>query len=142
MNNPVVLVVDDDDAVRQLLASALARSGFSVLAAASGPKALKLFGQSVDLVLSDIVMPGMDGIALAAEIRKLLPRVPIVLMSGWVSNLDPAVAPLYQFVRKPLNLHSLIGVIRDELRRMPRPAQSEAAGAGTQDAAKRRACVS
>jgi CheY-like chemotaxis protein len=80
-----VLLVEDDPAVRRATRRTLERSGFAVFEAEDGLQALPLLEQdprAVDLVLSDIVMPRMGGRELAAELRRLRPDLPVLLMTG------------------------------------------------------------
>lgn len=81
-----VLLVEDDDAVREVGERHLAALGYRVLSACNGAEALELFerrSHEIDLVLSDVVMPGpVSGIALARSVRSQAPRIPVLLMSG------------------------------------------------------------
>jgi CheY-like chemotaxis protein len=78
-----LLVVDDDQDVRELLAEYLGVNGYQVDLAASGPEALRcLAAQAPDLVLLDVTMPGMDGIETLAEIARRRPGTPVVMISG------------------------------------------------------------
>jgi CheY-like chemotaxis protein len=80
-----ILCIDDEPEILRLREQQLEMYGFLVLTASSGTEGLQLLsdGQAVDLVLLDYVMPGMSGGQLAQELRRLYPRVPIVLMSGF-----------------------------------------------------------
>jgi CheY-like chemotaxis protein len=78
-----ILVVDDNDLVRDALALLLARSGHDVLEAADGEEALLLIKTSVpDLVVTDILMPEMAGFEMIEEVRKVAPDVKIIAMTG------------------------------------------------------------
>jgi CheY-like chemotaxis protein len=80
---PLALVVDDDPDVRGMLALALRRLGFEVLAAGGGEEALRLYrGRRADVVLCDVVMPGMDGPAALEALQAHDPGVRCVFMSG------------------------------------------------------------
>jgi len=82
----VVLVVEDEDAVRQLAQRVLARNGYEVLEARSAGDALLLAERhdgSIDLLLTDVVMPKLDGPRLAARLRERLPRLVVLFMSGY-----------------------------------------------------------
>ncbi|MDZ7373483.1 MAG: PAS domain S-box protein [candidate division KSB1 bacterium] len=84
-----VLLIEDDEKVRQLTRRAIARLGFRVLCAASGQEALELLrnrAEKIDLVVSDVIMPGLHGPELAEEIRKLRPEVKIIFMSGYPAS--------------------------------------------------------
>ena len=88
-----VLVVDDDDNVRDPLCEYLQRAGFAVTSAASGQEGLDAAAQSPpEVVISDIGMPGMDGLELCRELRRRTPEVPVILMSGWATGVNPADA--------------------------------------------------
>ena len=94
---PTVLLVDDDNLVRETVAIALTDRGYTVLQAAHGREALAVLGraQAVDAVILDILMPEMEGIEATREIRKLWPSLPILVVSGgdrsgWTSALDMA----------------------------------------------------
>jgi CheY-like chemotaxis protein len=84
-----ILVVEDDEGVRQLAARILRGLGYAVLEARRGDEALELLSRAetaVDLVLTDVVMPGMSGVALAAQLRRLRPSVRIAFMSGYAEH--------------------------------------------------------
>ncbi len=84
-----VLVVDDEANVRDFARSVLSRNGYEVLEAADGLEALNLMEQlsgQVEVVVTDIKMPGMDGFALADKICSAYPDVRLLFMSGYVST--------------------------------------------------------
>jgi PAS domain S-box-containing protein len=88
-----VLAVEDEPEVLDLVRAMLAHAGHEVLTAASGREALAQFArEGVDLVITDLGMPGMTGLVLAAELKQRRP-VPIVLLTGWADDLAPAAAP-------------------------------------------------
>src|ERR1035437_2239865 len=80
-----ILVVDDEKEVREILAEALQDFGYGVVTAASGEEALPVLnnGRIIDLVITDVRMPGMSGPELADEIRQRWPGVKVVLISGY-----------------------------------------------------------
>ncbi len=104
-----ILVVEDDDAVRRFVRRTLEAEGYRLLEAANGADALGLLDRhqdSVDLVLTDVVMPGMSGRALADQIGRRLPGVKVLYMSGYPSTviagqgvLDPGI----HFLEKPFS---------------------------------------
>jgi len=116
---PVVLLVEDEDQVRHLLITVLRSHGFEVLPAASGEEAVALAQASrIDVLLSDIVLPKMDGFRTAVLVRALAPHAPTVFMSGYVnqasaSGVDPEVAAAV--LKKPFPMAVLIERIRSVL---------------------------
>ncbi len=88
-----VLLVEDDDDNRELMAEVLAASGCEVLSASSGQDGLKQLSEhSVDVVVTDIGMPGMGGLELARAAKRIAPRVPVVVVTGWAERDDIAAA--------------------------------------------------
>jgi CheY-like chemotaxis protein len=121
-----VLVVDDDDGVRRLLAAGLARAGFTVLLAASGPEAadiLRADGAEIDVVLMDVLMPGRDGPASLAALREQDPALRCCFMSGDLGgHTEDGLRELGtgEVLRKPFTLAEAGRVLRDEIRRRDR----------------------
>lgn len=114
-----VLVVDDDKATREGLALAL-RGDYQVLTAADAEAALRaLTTHAVDLVLTDLRMPGRDGISLLRDIIASHPGVPVILLSAY-GSVESAVEAMrdgaYDFLTKPVNLDHLELVVRRALR--------------------------
>lgn len=106
-----ILVAEDDIAVREFVARALTNSGHEVTVADDGVRALEILSEnSFDLLLSDIVMPEMDGIALALKVSKEWPGLPILLMTGYAAerqrahNLD---ALIHDVIPKPFTLQQI-----------------------------------
>ena len=86
---PVVLVVDDEKVIADTLSIILKQSGFSVITAYDGPTALQLASDfKPDLLISDVMMPGMTGIELAITLTGLIPRCKILLFSGQAATVD------------------------------------------------------
>ncbi len=117
---PVVLVVDDDAAVRNLCMAYLSRLGYEGLAAEGGEQALALFAQrpDVDCVLLDLTMPRMDGVETFRALRRVRADARVILSSGF-SEQD-AVGQLHGeglsgFVQKPFRLGDLRDRLRDVL---------------------------
>ena len=85
-----ILIVDDEPTVLETLADTLTEDGHTVLSAASGRDALALLdgGERVDLVITDLGMPGMTGWELARALRTRWPDLPVGLISGWTNSAD------------------------------------------------------
>jgi CheY-like chemotaxis protein len=115
-----VLVVDDDRGVRRLTARMLRTGGYTVLEAESGAEALRILESAPDirLLVTDIVMPEMDGLALADLARAKLPELRVVLMTGHApeltAHLDLRDSPL-PVLLKPFTAEQLVGKVRDTL---------------------------
>jgi DNA-binding NtrC family response regulator len=112
MPKPRIMLVDDEVRFRDNLAKLLGAQGLSVTAADSGVAALKeLQEQPFDVIVLDIRMPGMDGLATLAEIKKLAPGVEVIILSGHAS-LDAAVEINrlggYDYLMKPCPLEELL----------------------------------
>ncbi len=106
-----ILVVDDDLGMRTALDEALRRKGYRVSVAASGPEALSLFNRTRHrLVISDMKMPGMDGVEVLRGIKKMEPATPVLLITafGTVSKAVEAVKEgALDFIQKPFSLEHL-----------------------------------
>ncbi|MEZ4589079.1 MAG: ATP-binding protein [Gemmatimonadales bacterium] len=117
-----VLVAEDDDDVRRVVVRILERGGHAVLAARDGMEALERLERhrgEIDLLLTDIVMPGMRGIALADRFQAVLPGTPVLFVSGYSSDpppLDSSGGPR-GFVRKPVEIEVLLAAVADMLAR-------------------------
>jgi two-component system cell cycle response regulator CpdR len=109
---PVVLVVDDDPGVRQMLIHALEADGMTVVGAASGREALRILqcDPTVTVLVSDIMMPGITGITLAAEAVKLRPDVKTLLMTAY-APADLTRSP-GSVLTKPVRISDLYTSIR------------------------------
>jgi two-component system, OmpR family, response regulator len=84
-----VLLVEDDDDNRELMAEVLAVAGYAVHAAASGPEALRTLAErSIDVVVTDLGMPGMGGLEMARAAKTIAPTVPVVVVTGWADRDD------------------------------------------------------
>lgn len=121
----MVLVVDDEDGVRSLVRSILEHAGHEVVEASDAAEALDILrARSAEVLLTDIVMPGTNGLALAAQAHQLHPAMPVIFMSGfarqYADELSGSVC-----LRKPFTANQLLLAISDILtlekntRRMP-----------------------
>ena len=113
-----VLLVEDEEAVRKFAARALASRGYEVLEAASGREAIDILEEteaSVDLVVSDVVMPEMDGPTLMRELRKRDPALKIIFVSGYAEDAFAKNLPegeRFTFLPKPFTLKQLIETVK------------------------------
>ncbi len=88
-----VLLVEDDDDNRELMAEVLSASGYEVLSAASGQQGLETLAKNtVDVVVTDVGMPGMGGLELARAAKAIAPKIPVVIVTGWAERDDIARA--------------------------------------------------
>jgi CheY-like chemotaxis protein len=110
------LVVEDEAAVRHFAARVLRQDGFRVLEAADGAEAVNLLQgrpEELDIVLSDIVMPRMNGVELMKALSVSHPYVPVVLMSGYASNelLELGIAAPCSILAKPFSQERLLAEV-------------------------------
>jgi two-component system cell cycle sensor histidine kinase/response regulator CckA len=113
---PVVLLIEDDDPVRELIGRALRANGFEVMAAASGEEALDLEPtRHVDLLLSDVMLPNQNGFEVANQIRSRSPHIPVVFMSGYYDQAVAEAAHLditSTILQKPFAMADLMAHLR------------------------------
>jgi two-component system cell cycle sensor histidine kinase/response regulator CckA len=127
INPRTVLVVDDEHDILMLLKLILETHGYRALLARGAMEALQLLGQDdleLDLLLTDVVMPGMDGMDLARTCRELRPGLPVLFMSGFV---DAEVVRLkiwddgVRFLRKPFTEETIVDQVCELLGAVPLP---------------------
>jgi len=112
-----ILVVDDEKPNLVVFRKMLTRLGYKVEIASDGEEALsilKLASEGYDLVITDMVMPEMTGLVLSEKIQQILPGLPIVIMTGFSSNLDSEArrrGNIRQVIRKPVKMVSLVPLI-------------------------------
>jgi len=115
-----VLLVEDEEGVRQLIATILERNGYMVVPAKEGEEALRLFERTrhrIDLLITDMVMPRMGGTELAARLRELQPEMKVLFISGYT---DPAISKQVtsvgsQFLQKPFTADGLLRAVNGAL---------------------------
>jgi PAS domain S-box-containing protein len=121
-----ILLVEDEDAVREVVGRMLSRAGYQVHATGSPADALRVFGAGephVDLLLTDVVMPVMSGTQLAAQIQRARPELPVVFMSGYTTGPTPGGQELpadARLIRKPFDAAALLRCLREVLTTAPR----------------------
>jgi CheY-like chemotaxis protein len=115
--NPTVFVVEDDRANREVLCVLLQQMGYATAVADSGHEALRQIegGVQIDVVISDVVMPGMNGIDLARHVRELRPGVPIILVTGDADAVDTVIASGSVALLKPYTSEALQRILVESL---------------------------
>jgi two-component system cell cycle sensor histidine kinase/response regulator CckA len=120
-----VLVVEDEDVVRRVVVNRLRKAGYQVLEAADGKKALEMVDQQtpvLDLVVTDVIMPLMNGRQMAAELHKRLPGLTVLYMSGYPQDViahHGILEPGINFLDKSLISEQLLPKVRDLLDSSP-----------------------
>ncbi|MCC6467904.1 MAG: response regulator [Alphaproteobacteria bacterium] len=121
-----ILLAEDDPAVREFVRRALTHSGHEVTAVDDGLGAVEALSRAeFDLLVTDIVMPGMDGIALALKASKDHPHLPILMMTGYAAerqrahNLD---ALIHKVIAKPFTLREICNFVAETLASRAKPA--------------------
>lgn len=116
-----ILLVEDEDVVRVLAKRILEQQGYEVLVASNGEAALTLASEAgfgIDLLLTDVVMPGINGRVLADRLREMIPGVRVVYMSGYDENVIAHHGVLEgdaPFLPKPFDIEALLRIVRDTL---------------------------
>jgi CheY-like chemotaxis protein len=116
-----VLIVDDEDSMRMLVARAIAMDGHEIVTATDGAEALEILGSEqgiFDLLLTDIQMPVMDGIALALAAARDFPELTILLMTGFADQRERASglnAIAHDIVTKPFSVADIRTAVADAL---------------------------
>jgi two-component system, cell cycle sensor histidine kinase and response regulator CckA len=130
-----ILVVEDAAPLRELICQALSVSGCTVLSASEAQEALNILNQQkgvIDLMITDVIMPGMNGPALAKQVRALRPETKILYMTGYSGEFvrSDMLIPGVSFIQKPFTPADLRRKIRKMLANKPTSA-SKAAAAGS-----------
>ena len=117
-----ILVVDDEDGVRHWLARVLSRAGYHVLQAGNGSAALDVLSAHaprIDLVLTDVFMPGRGGRDLAMAVKESYPQIPLVFMSGVTEDFGEGggFGEGAVFLEKPFTEEEVLEVVRVRLAR-------------------------
>jgi two-component system cell cycle sensor histidine kinase/response regulator CckA len=117
----VILLVEDEEGLRALNARGLASRGYTVIEAGNGVEAMEMLereGGKVDLVVSDVVMPEMDGPTLLKELRKKNPETKIIFVSGYAEDAFQKSLPNpddYNFLAKPFTLKQLVAKVKETM---------------------------
>jgi two-component system cell cycle response regulator CpdR len=113
-----ILLAEDDDAMRQFLATALGRAGHEVVSCPDGREALAALSTEYDLLIADIVMPGLDGVELARRARSALPNLRVMFITGFAAVvLDGGRTPMpnASVLSKPFHLRDLVSHVQKVL---------------------------
>ncbi|MBN8978414.1 MAG: response regulator [Rhizobiales bacterium] len=118
---PRVLIADDEDSMRSLVARAIAMDGHQTVTAEDGAEALEILTReegAFDLLLTDIKMPVMDGIALALTVARDFPDLTVLLMTGFADQRERASnlsAIVYDVVTKPFSVNDIRAAVNNAL---------------------------
>jgi signal transduction histidine kinase/CheY-like chemotaxis protein len=124
----VVLLVEDEDEVKAVMSQVLARAGYEVHVASSGHRALALAADlpTIDILVTDVVMPGISGPDLAANLTVRRPGLPVLFVSGYVDSAQRErvlrLQPHSRFLAKPFGIEELAEAVRETMR-LGRPAE-------------------
>jgi two-component system, cell cycle sensor histidine kinase and response regulator CckA len=117
-----ILLVEDEEGLRALNARGLASRGYTVLQAGNGVEAMDVLEKSegkIDLVVSDVVMPEMDGPTLLRELRNLNPALKVIFVSGYAEDAFqkhlPADGQQFDFLAKPFTLKQLVAKVKETM---------------------------
>jgi DNA-binding response OmpR family regulator len=115
----VILVVDDDRDSREIAALLLERAGYRARRAETGPECLRILdGERIDLILLDVMMPGMDGFEVCAALQQRGDRTPVILLTA-KDDTDTRLEGMHhgvsEFLTKPINRHELVARVRAQL---------------------------
>jgi len=115
--DPKILLVDDNAVVRDMLVDLVGSLGYMADAASGGAEALALFDRNrYDIVLTDLLMPGMSGWEVLAGVRQRDPRMPVVIITGTPAVGDPRAAqPGVTVLKKPVDVKALDETIKQKL---------------------------
>jgi CheY-like chemotaxis protein len=110
-----ILVADDDPLLLDVVAKVLAEPGYTVLTASDGFEAVRLLAdRHVDLMITDIAMPGLDGLQLGLQAKVMRPHLHIIFISG--ARPDPGRTPGFgRVLQKPLRAAALLELVRQEM---------------------------
>lgn len=120
-----ILLVDDDPDILKLMAMRLRAAGYDIISASNGEAALAHIAlNSPDLVITDLRMPGMDGLTLFNAIRAIKPWLPVIIVTAHDSQVEALNAlqrGVFDFLSKPFDNKYLLQQIESALRRFPKP---------------------
>lgn len=129
-NNFRILITDDDGDLRELLTEAVKNWGYDVSVAKDGEEALrKLRMERYDIVITDLMMPGMDGLTLLKKVKELDKEILVIIITGY-ATIETAVKAIetgaYDYIAKPFRLDELMIVIKNACERLRLTSQNKA----------------
>lgn len=118
-----ILIVDDDEQLRNLLSEVLRRAGYEVEVARDGQEALRLYGeQPTDLIVTDLLMPEKEGLEMIRELRRSHPELRIIAMTGGGAGMDATpllaiagVLGAWRILHKPFSIEEFLQVVAEAL---------------------------
>ena len=127
-----ILIVDDEQNIRRILQASLDKAGFAALVAESGEQALQMLqAESVECVLTDVAMPGMDGYELQIRISKLWPDIAVVIMTAY-GTIPQAVQAIrdgaFEYITKPFDLDVVRKIIKAAVKSEPASSARRSSG--------------
>lgn len=132
-NGELILVVDDEMPIRKLVCRVLEKGGYQTLMAETGSEAVELFSRKqneIAAVVLDIVMPEMNGIETLLTLRRMVPDLPVLAMSGLKIRSPLPEDAITSFMGKPLVPEHVLIVLRDMLDSRPSAARTVSGGSG------------
>jgi len=117
------MLVEDDNAVRQFAVDILENLGYDVVHSASGQQALRMIKKAkitFDLLITDVIMPEMNGRELADRVKEISPKTSVLLISGYPDNhigMDGVLDKKYDFMQKPFSVNNFAKKVREVLSR-------------------------
>jgi signal transduction histidine kinase len=114
-SNPKILVIDDEEGLRDMLSFSLGKEGYKVSTARNGEEGIKkATEEDIDIVITDIKMPGMDGIAVLGKIKEINPRIEVIVATGY-GTIESAIESLrkgaFDYINKPFNIDELLAIL-------------------------------
>jgi CheY-like chemotaxis protein len=122
-----ILCIDDEKSALMIRKLLLESAGYQVLTAASGKEGIGVFSSNaIDLVVLDYWMPGMNGLAVARELKRLKPSIPILMLSAFTTILDEAIGTVDRWIRKgEESPEHLLAIVEELLHPPGRPSRPE-----------------
>ncbi|MCK9331157.1 MAG: response regulator, partial [Candidatus Cloacimonetes bacterium] len=109
-NGEFILIAEDEKSLKELLDKMLTKLGYNVIAVENGNEALKTINQQMikpDLLLTDIIMPDMNGVELINNLKQIFPELKVLFMSGYSNIPINSNYKKYPFIQKPFNINNI-----------------------------------